>query len=61
MRDGGCTVLWSRGMRAVRCRPHLAALHAAWQATIGDLAELFSVSRATVYRELARSRALVAT
>lgn len=33
---------------------HLVALHAAGQHTISDLAELFSVSRPTVYRVLAR-------
>ena len=34
----------------------LLNLHAAGNHTIAELAELFSVSRATVYRELARTK-----
>jgi len=37
---------------------HLVELHAAGKHTVGELAELFSVGRATVYRALARSAAL---
>jgi DeoR/GlpR family transcriptional regulator of sugar metabolism len=39
------------GLRSV-----LLTLHAAGDHTIAELAELFSVSRATVYRELARPK-----
>ena len=39
-----------------RQRSHLLSLHEARQHTISEIAELFSVSRATVYREIARSR-----
>jgi DNA invertase Pin-like site-specific DNA recombinase len=35
---------------------HLVQLHGAGHHTIADLAELFSVSRATVYRVLERAR-----
>ncbi len=38
----------------VRQRTHMLAQHQAGQHTVAELAELFSVSRATVYRELAR-------
>jgi DNA invertase Pin-like site-specific DNA recombinase len=38
-----------------RQRTHLLAQHRTGQQTISELAELFSVSRATVYRELARA------
>jgi predicted DNA-binding protein YlxM (UPF0122 family) len=36
-------------------RAVLLKLHAAGDHTIAELAELFSVSRATIYRELARN------
>jgi transposase len=39
-----------------RQRTHLLKLHQAGEHTIAELAELFSVSRATVYREIARAR-----
>jgi DNA invertase Pin-like site-specific DNA recombinase len=39
---------------SARQRVHVLAL--AREHTIADLAELFSVSRATIYRELARAR-----
>jgi DNA invertase Pin-like site-specific DNA recombinase len=39
-----------------RQRSHLLSLHEAGQHTISEIAELFSVSRATVYREIARAR-----
>jgi DNA invertase Pin-like site-specific DNA recombinase len=38
-----------------RQRTHLLAQHATGEFTIAELAELFSISRATVYRELARA------
>ena len=38
-----------------RQQTHLARLHAAGEHSIGDLAELFSVSRATVYQVLDRA------
>jgi DNA invertase Pin-like site-specific DNA recombinase len=38
-----------------RQRAHLLKLHRAGEHTIAELAELFSVSRATVYREIARA------
>jgi DNA invertase Pin-like site-specific DNA recombinase len=37
-----------------RQRSHLLELHGAGEHTISEIAELFSVSRATVYREIAR-------
>ena len=40
-----------------RQEAHLVALHAAGEHTIGELAELFGVGRATVYRVLDRARA----
>jgi len=39
-----------------RQEAHLVALHAAGGHTIGELEELFSVTRSTVYRALARAR-----
>jgi DNA invertase Pin-like site-specific DNA recombinase len=36
---------------------HLVQLHGAGEHSIADLAEMFSVSRATVYRTLARGQA----
>ena len=39
-----------------RQRSHLLSLHEAGQHTISEIAELFSVSRATVYREITRAR-----
>ena len=41
-----------------RQQAHLLKLHRGGEHTIADLAELFSVSRATVYREIARARSL---
>ncbi len=38
-----------------RQRAHLLGLHRAGAQTISEIAELFSVSRATVYREVARA------
>lgn len=43
---------------STRQRAHLLAQHGAGAHTIAELAELFSVSRATVYRELARAQLL---
>jgi DNA invertase Pin-like site-specific DNA recombinase len=40
-----------------RQQAHLVKLHAAGEHTIGELADLFSVSRATVYRTLDRATA----
>ncbi|MGH9022008.1 MAG: recombinase family protein [Acidimicrobiia bacterium] len=40
---------------------HLVALHQAGQHTISELEELFSVTRSTVYRAIARGRALAST
>jgi IS30 family transposase len=39
-----------------RQRAHMFGLHQARQHTISEIAELFCVSRATVYREIARER-----
>jgi hypothetical protein len=39
-----------------RREAHLVALHAAGEHTTGELAELFGVGRATVYRALDRAR-----
>ncbi|MFC9163739.1 helix-turn-helix domain-containing protein [Streptomyces fungicidicus] len=39
-----------------RQQAHLVKEHASGEHTIADLAELFSVSRATVYRVLERAR-----
>jgi DNA invertase Pin-like site-specific DNA recombinase len=39
-----------------RQEAHLVTLHAAGRHTIGELEELFSVTRSTVYRALARAR-----
>jgi DNA invertase Pin-like site-specific DNA recombinase len=39
-----------------RQRAHLLGLYEAGEHTISELAELFSVSRATVYREITRAR-----
>jgi DNA invertase Pin-like site-specific DNA recombinase len=39
-----------------RQRVHVLKLAQAGEHTIADLAELFSVSRATIYREIARAR-----
>jgi len=39
-----------------RQRAHLLKLHEAGEHQISEIAELFSVSRATVYREIARDR-----
>jgi DeoR/GlpR family transcriptional regulator of sugar metabolism len=36
---------------------HVLKLYEAGEHTIADLAELFSVSRATIYREVLRARA----
>jgi DNA invertase Pin-like site-specific DNA recombinase len=44
-----------------RQRSHLLGLHDAGAHTISEIAELFSVSRATVYREIARARRRPAT
>jgi DNA invertase Pin-like site-specific DNA recombinase len=41
---------------SARQQTHLVTLHAAGEYTIADLADLFSVSRPTVYRVLERSR-----
>jgi DNA invertase Pin-like site-specific DNA recombinase len=43
-----------------RQEAHLVALHSAGEHTISELEELFSVTRSTVYRALARARAKVA-
>ena len=40
-----------------RQEAHLVGLHQAGEHTVGELEELFSVTRSTVYRALARSRA----
>jgi DNA invertase Pin-like site-specific DNA recombinase len=40
-----------------RQRAHLVKLYAAGEHSIAEIAELFSVGRATVYREIARARA----
>jgi DNA invertase Pin-like site-specific DNA recombinase len=42
---------------SARQQSHLVALHEAGDHTIADLAELFTVSRPTVYRVLERHRA----
>jgi hypothetical protein len=42
---------------SARQEAHLASLHAAGEHTISELEELFSVTRSTVYRALAGSRA----
>ncbi len=39
-----------------RQRVHVLKLHKAGEQTITELAELFSVSRATIYREIRRAR-----
>jgi DNA invertase Pin-like site-specific DNA recombinase len=39
-----------------RQRAHLVKLHDTGEHSIAEIAELFSVSRATVYREIARAR-----
>jgi DNA invertase Pin-like site-specific DNA recombinase len=39
-----------------RQRAHLIKLHEAGEHSIAEIAELFSVSRATVYREIIRAR-----
>jgi hypothetical protein len=39
---------------------HLVALHQAGEHTIGELEELFSITRSTVYRTIARDRVRVA-
>jgi len=44
-----------------RQEAHLVALHGAGEHTISELEELFSVTRSTVYRALARDRARSAT
>jgi DNA invertase Pin-like site-specific DNA recombinase len=44
---------------SARQQAHLLQLHDASEHTIADLADLFSVSRPTVYRALARGRARV--
>jgi DNA invertase Pin-like site-specific DNA recombinase len=44
-----------------RQEAHLVALHQAGEHTVGELEELFSVTRSTVYRALARSRAKAAS
>jgi DNA invertase Pin-like site-specific DNA recombinase len=41
---------------SARQRVHVLSLAQAGEHTIAELAELFSVSRATIYREIARSR-----
>jgi DNA invertase Pin-like site-specific DNA recombinase len=41
---------------SARQQTHLLRLHQAGEHTIAEIAELFSVSRATVYREIARRR-----
>ena len=46
---------------SARQRAHLLAQHGAGAHTIAELAELFSVSRATVYRELARASSTSST
>ena len=40
-----------------RQEAHLVALHQAGEHTVGELEELFSITRSTVYRALARGRA----
>lgn len=40
---------------------HLVALYAAGEHTVGELEELFSITRSTVYRAVARSRSRLAT
>jgi predicted DNA-binding protein YlxM (UPF0122 family) len=42
---------------SARQQAHLVELHAAGEHNIAELAELFSVSRPTVYRVLERARA----
>lgn len=42
---------------AARQQPELARMHATGEYTIAELMEVFSVSRATVYRTLERLRA----
>jgi DNA invertase Pin-like site-specific DNA recombinase len=44
-----------------RQEAHLVALHGAGEHTIGELEELFSITRSTVYRALARDRARATT
>jgi DNA invertase Pin-like site-specific DNA recombinase len=44
-----------------RQQAHLLKLHRGGEHTIADIAELFSVSRATVYREIARARKRIPT
>jgi DNA invertase Pin-like site-specific DNA recombinase len=39
---------------------HLVALHQAGEHTIGELEELFSITRSTVYRTIARDRVRMA-
>jgi DNA invertase Pin-like site-specific DNA recombinase len=46
---------------SARQQAHLVKLHTAGEHSISDLAELFSVSRATVYRVLDRARATTST
>jgi DNA invertase Pin-like site-specific DNA recombinase len=41
---------------STRQHAHVLKLHDAGEHTIADLAELFSVSRATIYREVLRAR-----
>ena len=41
---------------SARQRVHVLALAQAGEHTIAELAELFSVSRATIYRQIARGR-----
>ena len=44
-----------------RQEAHLVALHRAGEHTIGELEELFPITRSTVYRALARDRARATT
>lgn len=46
---------------SARQEAHLVALHAAGGHTISELEELFSITRSTVYRALARDRARATT
>jgi DNA invertase Pin-like site-specific DNA recombinase len=46
---------------STRQEAHLVALHGAGEHTVGELEELFGVTRSTVYRALARGRARAAS
>lgn len=54
---------WLRGKQpklSPRQEAHLVALHSVGEHTISELEELFSITRSTVYRTLARDRARAA-